>query len=106
MLTPDLSNTIQNWDESDGNYGAKGHVGSIDGSDYGAGIGPGLSAGFGRRSTQNSSQTSMPSNPSPADSHGSKRVSMGPEKIKAKGPKRVTKKKPMKIGTRAKAKRK
>jgi len=75
-------------------------------SDYGAGIGPGTSAGFGRRSTQNSSQTSMPSNPSPADSHGSKRTSMGPDKIKGKGstkraPKRV---KPVKVGPKSKPK--
>ena len=50
-------------------------------TDYGPGIGPGKSSGFGRRSTSNSSQTTTPSNPSPADSSPVKRRSFGPDKV-------------------------
>jgi hypothetical protein len=53
-------------------------------TDYGAGNGPDLAAGFGRRSTSDSSQTTTPSNPGPADSSGARRYDMGPEKITPK----------------------
>ena len=73
------------------------YVGSVAGSDYGAGIGPGLSGGFGRRSTAGSQQTAQPSNPGPKDSVKSRRYNYGPTKSKVYDPSKKQKRpKPVK----------